>query len=293
MVVIGEAVGEQLFQSCPDEYLEFPQEWELKRIHLYGYVSMALQLLPFIESDALHPNIRQVVISERGMKARIVTPVESCVAYVSMFLNSGLISVLETDPRMSPSVDTIQRCESFGLPRLGEVYRSADLSRATDLMPHRLCAALARGISKGLGFSPFLTCAMSLCSGKFWLHLRDGPPVLVTAGTLMGVGTSWPLLSLYNLWCWESAWKVTPYRDVALRNRVRIVGDDLGGLAPRVVSDEYTRLLESSGAKTSYGKDFVSSQGLVMVEEIFTFCEDSFRRLMTVSTRGDPAIVTR
>jgi len=225
------------------------------------------------------PLVRQVVIRERGCKTRIVTPCVGALSYMSMFMNSLLLSLLETDQRLKSVRDVA--CECSWEPHFGEVYRSVDMSRATDLMPHDLVRGMVEGICAGLALPPFLRDVFRLCTGPVRM-LTSGKWVTTNRGILMGLGTSWPLLSLYNLWLWESAWNTTIPDQVKRRNRVRIVGDDLGSIAPFVVSDKYTSLLVQTGGSPSYGKDYTSHLGLVVLEELFI----SGKHYPTISVRG-------
>jgi hypothetical protein len=88
---------------------------------------------------------------------------------------------------------------------------------------------------------------------------------------MMGVGTSWPLLSLYNMWLYDGAWSQAGKARIATRfrrSRVKTVGDDLMGLCPTVVSEAYTRRLVSTGGCPSFGKDVSSKRRGMLAEEL-------------------------
>jgi len=265
-----------------------PQEWEYVRVHLYVYVAMALRVHSLLNSKSRkhdHPLIRQIVVRERGMKCRVVTPIVGSLSYMSMFLNSMLLRVLGTDERLRPqSEDPAEdACSRISLEK-GESLRSADLTRASDLIPHDLALQAARALSKGMGLSPFLSEVFELCVGPHTLYIPvkglNGQSLTrwvtsTTRGLLMGSGTTWPILSLYNLWLWDAAWSrcrkefrlrspPTRWR----RGRVRIVGDDLLGAGPTEVSKAYTDLMQRTGGSPSFGKDFLSAAYGVLVEQL-------------------------
>jgi hypothetical protein len=252
-----------------------PQQWELIREHLMGYVSMALRVLSLLrrkDKQGDLPLIRQVVIAERGMKCRMVTPIVGCLSYMGMVLNSYLLSLLKTDRRLDPRVERISPQISRWKRRGDEIFRSVDMTRATDLMPHDLVRAMVLGLSKGLGLPPFLRDVFLLSTGPHRMKTQSGW-VTTCRGILMGSGVSWPLLSLYNMWLWTESWRDINFDKRRRIDRVRIVGDDLGGVCPSVVSDRYTRLLRATGGSPSYGKDLESLRGMVLLEELYLDCE--------------------
>jgi hypothetical protein len=258
------------------EYDLDPQHYEVTRLHLFSFLSMALDLKHMLDRGEL-PAIRQVVIEERGEKTRMVTPVTACVVYISMFLNKVLLSMLDRDPRLDPKnpspMDSFREKVQAASTR-GYVLRSVDMSRATDLMPLDLTKSLVEGILDEVAWTPFLKDALRLCTGPMKLFpFGNGSEtfLITTRAILMGLGTSWPLLSLYNLGLWERAWTVTGQRRVvSKRNRgiLNLVGDDALGLVPVEVSKAYTVGLQATGGSPSQGKDLESSTDGVLVEEL-------------------------
>jgi len=278
----GDIIGEGLFDIREDLG---PQEFELAKVHWYGYVAMALQLRTLMkDTKGRRPRVKQSAVKERGMKVRIVTPIEACLAYISIFLNSILLKVLDRDPRMKTNgPGPMAEFVTSGFQALGgEGYRSVDMRKATDLMSHDFCISGARGIAKGMGFPPFLAQALKLCVGPMKMKCASGRWVLTCRGILMGCGVSWPMLSLYNLWLWEEAWKVIPNAEIGRRKKVRTVGDDLLGIGPEVVSDAYTRVLELTGGAPSPGKDLFSWDKGVLIEELYDATIDAVAPSLSV-----------
>lgn len=265
-------VGDHLF---PGLAMTWGQEEEDRRRVLYGYVAMALRTLRLIRSSKDLPRGRQSTVLERGEKTRIVTPVTGCVGYMGNILNKILLAALETDKRTCKAKGRTHAhdCVNWASvpPLRKHVCRNVDMTSATDLMPHDLVRALVEGLVSEWGLPPFLADCLFLCTGPFELELC-GVFEKTCRGILMGIGTSWPLLSLYNLWLWEGAWTEAGLRRAGLagrreRQKVRLVGDDLLGIAPRKVSDTYTIRLIRTGGKPSYGKDTLSQEYGLLAEE--------------------------
>lgn len=162
------------------------------------------------------------------------------------------------------------------------------MKRATDLIPHDIAMAAVKGLSSGWGLSPFLSQALAVCVGPMRYHVDEEVSFLTKRGILMGSGTTWPILSLYNLWLWDTAWTqcygfVLP----SLKNRVRIVGDDLLGVAPEVVSQQYTSLLVRTGGFPSEGKDLQSSKFGVLIEKLISVRTGGYTiEIPTISVRS-------
>jgi len=268
---VGEALFPYQVEYLTTEQLD-PVTWDALRLHLLTYVSAMLDVMR-LGKDGTLPDIRQVVIQERGEKVRMVTPVTGSVSYISMFLNRVLLSTLDQDPRLT----TRESMPMDGFVRKtlnrvdGYVLRSVDMTRATDLMPLDLVSALVEGIIQEWGLPPALGKAFRYCSGPMSLWVDGVVSVRTCRAILMGLGTTWPLLSLYNLWLYEDAWTSSGLRNHvsrAARGVVRIVGDDLLGYIPRSVSDRYTSGLIRTGGKPSFGKDLCSESAGVLVEQM-------------------------
>jgi len=249
-----------------------PAEWDLVRLHLMTYLTACIEIKRAIVNGDL-PDARPVVIQERGEKARMVTPVTYSVAYISMFLNKLLLSALDQDKRVRATdpdpMSGFIHSLSADCPT-DWIFRSVDMTRATDLMPLDIVSSLVGGIIDSWGLPPFLSEAFRLCTGPVNLQVDDAVSVRTRRGILMGLGTSWPILSLYNLWLYEKAWTRSGMRrcwSKRFRGMVRTVGDDLLGLIPQSVSDCYTSNLVETGGSPSFGKDLSSKTTGVLVEQ--------------------------
>jgi hypothetical protein len=251
-----------------------PQEWVFILEHLYGFVGMGLKQFSRNKKvlGGYLPKARQVVISERGCKVRMVTPVSGSVSYFAMLLNGFLLHLLDKDDRTcrEASFESSKVFASFN-PRPEDLVRSVDMKAATDLIPFGVAKALVGGLCSGMGLSPFLeqTFLMSINSYVITPLKGEGTPFVSSSGVLMGVGVSWPLLCLYNLWLWDGAFTELGFRPCkAVRGKVRVVGDDLLGLATLQINDLYTLRLRRTGGEISQGKDFISRSAGVLCEEL-------------------------
>jgi len=152
------------------------------------------------------------------------------------------------------------------------VFRSADLSQATDLMPKDVCNSLIDGLVKGLRLkNTTLEKLMYLSVGEGLIHYPDGVTVTQVRGISMGLPTSWFLLNLYNLWLVERSWykalRIGGFGTTRVTRCHAQCGDDLVAYWPESVNLEYTRLLVATGGCLSEGKDLVDSESFNFVEK--------------------------
>jgi len=157
------------------------------------------------------------------------------------------------------------------------VFRSADLTQATDLMPRDLLQSIVSGLVEGLGinmgkgqeslFGKLLFASI----GDYQMDLPDGTTFITKRGVSMGLPTSWFLLNIYNLWLVETSWyDVLGIRGFGSHRVARShaqCGDDLVAYWPSVVNERYTVLLEQTGGAPSAGKDLTDKQCFNFVEK--------------------------
>jgi len=100
-------------------------------------------------------------------------------------------------------------------------------------------------------------------------HLEDYG--MSQRGQFMGVATSWPLLPIYNLYCWERS-SDQPLVDfggyIAPKNAYLVcdTGDDLVGQCTPKHSFAFTEWLSLIGSEISHGKDFLSPDKFIYCE---------------------------
>jgi hypothetical protein len=282
-------VGDLLFPIHAKVVQEGLEDLMERRVLLYSYVAMALRSLSLLRRNRARnkdiPGGRQHVVEERGEKSRVITPITGCVTYMAKITNSLLTQLLDTDPRLDTRVQDPSGAMDGARVLPFDVIRSVDMSRATDLIPHPLQRAMCEGLKDSVCWTPFLKEFLSLSVGPYRIRTPDGSVFRTSVGSLMGCGTSWPLLNLYNLWLWETAWTRSGFRSKRnenLRRRVRLVGDDLLGIAPGKVSEIYTSLLVETNGQPSQGKDMESKEGGVLCEEFLLREEGRLKKLPTV-----------
>lgn len=232
--------------------------WELEREFLFSVlaVAWAARSKGFIGGGNVTCRVRRVVVRERGAKARVVTPLEAELAFLGSYLNSWLLGMLSQDPRVDPYEKDIS--PPFAVAE-NQYVRSADLTRATDLIPAGITKAIVDGLCAGLCLKGSIVHDLLLVFCRPMLVVEpDGSTWYTRGQPLMGAGPSWPLLSLFNLWlATQSFGNKAP---------IRTVGDDLLAIGTLAESERYSRLLARTGGSISLGKDTCSKHAGCLVE---------------------------
>jgi len=286
-------MGEIMYQWLPRYAEEFGiglDEWEVVREMCFIHEAA------FDALDLDNMVVEALPIFERGCKIRIVTKAPGAFVYALQSWNTLLLDLLARDPAVAPALKLEDQREEFvellerNHPLPNEfIFRSADLTAATDLMPRDLCQALAEGTIDGLGIPRDSKSAQLLILATGNLKCRWGGEEEVTSrGILMGLPTSWPLLCIYNMWMHSRAWREGMPRSykkawVAL---YRVIGDDYVSLVPPKVNQAYTRVLLRTGGLPSEGKDLASAKGFVFGEEAAIRDTFGVQCIRTVSVRS-------
>jgi hypothetical protein len=139
---------------------------------------------------------------------------------------------------------------------------SADLSAATDYIPHGLAIHVGRKLCELLKRPEDVPIVERILGQK---RIGDED---TRNGVHMGLGPSWTVLSLLNGF---AAWYAG-----ARKETYQICGDDLTGFWPRKLADKYAQTLERLGLVVNHSKSFYGYSGV--------FCE---RRM---EVRGDFAV---
>jgi len=253
--------AEEIFFLWDPQYAELGytlDTWEVQREHLFAVASCVWAAY---SDGALGgtrcPKCRRVTVRERGAKVRVVTPLESHLAFLGSYLNAWLLDLLSKDPRVNPYEEP--KGPAWQVPE-GSYLRSADLSRASDLVPAPVAGAIAKGLARGLGLgNTSVEQALAIFAKPFDVVERDGTVWRTTGAPLMGAGPTWPVLSLYNLWLSSTAFQT---------DCVRIVGDDLFALGSLMSSQLYDALLKATGGSVSEAKDTFSPYAGCLVERL-------------------------
>nr|UJQ92778.1 MAG: putative RNA-dependent RNA polymerase [Narnaviridae sp.] len=225
------------------------------------------------------PKGRVAVVSERGLKVRIVSAMDRSELVLSHLARRRLFLGLRKWPLVKEALD--------GNPRgVGAVFEgttglviSSDLRAASDLLPLDIVNAIVDGLEDSGCLLPEELMGLRLSTGPHELTWPGGRGTAVTSrGILMGLPTTWALLNLYHGWCWSAA-KATdrPPRgtdespSVRQVSRACICGDDLIGVSSPEGIRAYERRLLSTGAEFSAGKHFRSPDRGVFLEVLWEF----------------------
>lgn len=237
------------------------EDWECIRERLFSIVACWFSLQE--SSDSL-PLCRQVVVKERGFKARMVTPLEGALVYLGTVVNHFLLGVLKS---YGPTACSLKGRPAEHLDwdtagRITNVVRSADLKAASDYLPHDLIGAGVKGVIKGSGMTTDIAWLVRRCVGSFNMECVDGSSVTTSRGALMGCPVTWPLLSAYMCYLHEASKSDGWYS---------VVGDDYLGCHTWRTNAMFSAALVRTGGVSSPGKDLCSGNGLgVLAEELIS-----------------------
>jgi len=164
---------------------------------------------------------------------------------------------------------------------------STDLKSATDLLPLDLVAAIVSGLEDSGKVPAWEIEVLRVLTGPQDLVYPDGDQVRTSRGILMGLPTSWALLSLIHLWWWndsvrlEAAERRVKLGDAFRANRFMTCGDDGLACCWTGVSSRYSLLVRACGGAESPGKHFVVDRSVrpraVFIERLFEFATEDGR----------------
>jgi len=205
------------------------------------------------------PEVRPLALHEMGGKIRVASlhPAEEVMVarrLTQLWLNQ--LGRLITTRSMLRNEEVVLSRQSRD-----SVLFSADLSAATDYIPHELAQDMARNLCQRLKRPWDVPVAEKIFSAK---RLPDG--TTSKRGIHMGLGPSWTILSLLNGF---AAWSAGARKDTYC-----ICGDDLIGFWPRKLQLRYITILEEMGLVVNRTKSFSGRRGV--------FCE----RLVVVTGDG-------
>ncbi|APG77072.1 RNA-dependent RNA polymerase [Beihai narna-like virus 24] len=224
-----------------------------------------------------------MALPERGGKVRIVTKCPWALVYLGHFLRVWLLEGLRRDERTKSVLDGDHAGSVGGLVGgagvrlLEHLAVSADLTAASDLLPHDLCQAIVRGVLRGSRTrpAPHLDEVWADLIGPLTIQMPDGSEFVNQRGIMMGLPTTWTILSLVHLYWAEWAWASTVPRHISLSGlpsaapRTAICGDDLAAVWPTSVVQRYESIVKSCGGQFSAGKHYKSRTYLMFTEEAF------------------------
>lgn len=232
-------------------------------------------------------NAKVLPLPERGGKVRIVTKSDSCLQMNLQSIRKWLFNGLRKDRRSAQSVAGDRKVaveQVFEHPAPRDVWRvvSADLTSASDLLPHALLSAILEGIAEGSELTEETHRLLSQACGPMFCEYPSGEEVITSSGTLMGLPHTWPLLSMVHLFWVDEATRLyrrdflsrrgnrpSTYPPQKLRWRSAICGDDLIAHWPEGLVKCYHHVAELCGASFSEGKHFVVQDRGCFTEKLF------------------------
>jgi hypothetical protein len=223
------------------------------------------------------------VVAERGLKARVVTKSQGSVLVLGHLprqrLIRGLKRVAECRGALGAFSDADLINQLGGCS--GEII-SSDLRAASDLLPRDGVTHLVEGLLSSGKFSDAEAMGLRLCSSNHELSYDVDEVVHQTRGLLMGLPTTWILLSLYHLYWWRSAKRKHPSVLSRYKVRAMICGDDLVAVAPPCILDQYELNMQACGGELSAGKHCRSKKRGVFLEKLLEFNHTDVVELVSV-----------
>jgi hypothetical protein len=224
------------------------------------------------------------VVKERGLKARIVTKSKASVLVLGHHPRQRIMRGLKRtpecrDPLMGNPEDAVRRLTGCS----GEVL-SSDLRAASDLIPLDLASAVVEGLIDSGKFTATECVGLRLCSGPQWVTWdRAGQePVETRRGLLMGLPTTWCLLSLIHLYWWRSSRDaVFPHPSKRVRCAASICGDDLVAVAVPHIADIYESVVKECGGELSRGKHARTRKRGIYLEQLWENVSEESTTLIT------------
>jgi hypothetical protein len=157
--------------------------------------------------------------------------------------------------------------------KVGENYEclSSDLTSASDLLPLDLIKAFVEGILDAHHRPDWFAVLFRRLTGPQELTWPNGETMTTTRGILMGLPTTWFLLSLCHLFWVEEATAISPGE----KHSAAICGDDLEAFWSKMVIDRYHTVLNQCGGQISQGKHFVFPRTGCFTEKCFAIKRSS------------------
>jgi hypothetical protein len=219
------------------------------------------------EPQFLPPKGVVMAVPAPGGKARVLAKHRSEHTTMAQYINGTLIALLKNwapaaGALHGRSITKTLRFASRKQPLDPEaLVFSGDWSTSTDYIPFDVARCIADAICAELGWDWTLTNAMRRLTGCYQLRYPDGKLIVTGRGQLMGVGTSWPILSLLNGFCAEHG-----ASQIAKRS-YRICGDDILSVWTTPEIDRYRQMMEACGVKLNDRKTLIARNFGVFTEE--------------------------
>nr|WAK75253.1 MAG: RNA-dependent RNA polymerase [Narnaviridae sp.] len=230
------------------------------------------------------PQHRVTCIAERGLKTRVVSTAPAWTQVLGHSVRLRLLGALRNVPGVKEPLKGAkdEAILNTFIGACGECLVSTDLTRATDLLPHDLVSAVVEGLGDSKKLSPLEMKILRLLSGPQELHYPDKSSIVSTRGILMGLPTTWSLLSIIHLFWLDQAKRAHPRKKGELA--FSICGDDALVAGSVASARVYADRVKACGGSPSAGKHFesvpdpkdqVKKVRGVFLERLFEFTLDS------------------
>lgn len=221
------------------------------------------------------PSHRVTCLSERGLKTRVVTVGPAWCQVLGHAVRKRLLKGLRVTPGTHQPLVGAKDEEMFGrfLGGFSETLVSTDLTRATDLLPLDLVSSVVDGLELSGKFTPLELRVLRTLTGPQSLDYED-ETILSSRGVLMGLPTSWCILSLIHLY-WLDEVKNTSKRRDRPHHKSSICGDDALLATTSLGARTYRNIVAACGGAPSVGKHYECSAGYtrrgVFLEKLLEF----------------------
>jgi hypothetical protein len=228
-------------------------------------------IIEMAANTTIHPTpLEPVAISEIGNKTRVVTKHPAGELMLNRHITSTWTKILFQHTAVRKLRDDVVFHINPEKGRQTPLLYSADLSQATDYIPHILAQRFARVWMEGYWPGHWMNELVLQSLGPHHLLRSDDPPEvrddhrfrtpLTTRGIHMGLGSSWTILNLINI--------VAARLAGAPRGSFRVCGDDLIGFWQPETIQRYETLMDEFGLVVNKSKSFTSPYGGVFCERV-------------------------
>jgi hypothetical protein len=249
-------------QEPPTHYLSDAVAVEVAQdIGLFSYALKRMK-------EGLVPEHKIACITERGLKTRVVNVGPAYCQVLGHSVRKHLLRGLRSTPGAYQPIVGAEDSEILKLfeGASAETVVSTDLTRATDLIPLDLAKAVVDGLADSGRLSSLEIDVLRLLTGPQLLRYPgEEAPIISSRGILMGLPTSWCVLSLIHLY-WLDVAKTAAIEAAGRRKpRIRssICGDDALLATTVVGAASYSQCVKDCGGSPSLGKHYECSLGAV------------------------------
>nr|UYL95377.1 MAG: RNA-dependent RNA polymerase [Rizhao Narna tick virus 1] len=216
---------------------------------------------------------RILTVPERGWKRRVVSAPPAFATVAGTVLNRAMLSAVARWGPCAAFLRGDRRGAVESVLRhacMGDRIVSTDLTAATDRLPLDLVRGVVDGLVDGWeGLPPVWAEALYALTGSQKLQYPWGQEVTSQSGVLMGLGPSWPLMSIIHAWWVDLAARRVGVNPRITNNITAIGGDDLLGMWPPELEESYRSLVKETNGLPSKGKDFSSTSAGNFTEMTF------------------------